>query len=120
MRRGLIIAIAAIPLALIIAWLLPLPYYNGDRSTSPRVTCINNLRLIDGAKQEWELVHNKTNGPITWNDILPYIGRDGINSPIPRCPSGGVYSLNNLEDLPTCSIPGHALQPITNRATVNR
>jgi hypothetical protein len=111
MRKVLILAIPAIAIALVVALYFSIPYYNGDRSTPPDRECKNNLRLIDGAKGEWGLEHNKTNGPIEWIDVLPYLGRLGTNSPMPRCPSGGTYTLHNLEDLPTCSVRGHALPP---------
>jgi len=32
--------------------------------TSPANACINNLRQIDAAKQEWALEHHATNGEI--------------------------------------------------------
>ena len=117
MRRWLVVAIVAIATLLVTGlYFLPISYYNGDRSTPPDRACINNLRLIDGAIQEWALEHNKTNGPVTWNDVLPYLGREGTNTPLPHCPSGGTYTLHNIEDPPTCSIRGHALPADTNSA----
>ena len=67
--------------------------------------CINNLRQLDGAKQQWALENRKTeNATPSTQDILPYL-RDGI----PKCPSGGHYTLNAVGAQPTCSIQGHAL-----------
>jgi hypothetical protein len=74
-------------------------------------TCINNLRQIDGAKQQWALENKKpANAVPTFDDLAPYFkpGPQGASG-IPVCPSGGVYTLNALNALPTCSIPGHAL-----------
>ena len=70
--------------------------------------CINNLHLIDAAKQQWALDKNKaaTDVPTT-QDLLPYL-KDGI---FPVCPDGGSYSLNAAGELPTCSIQGHVLPP---------
>src|SRR5580765_3530408 len=68
-------------------------------------TCICNLRLIDGAKQDWALSNYKTNTDIpTWVDLKPYLGGD-----LPKCPSGGSYTLERVEAKPTCTIPGHTL-----------
>ena len=68
--------------------------------------CINNLRLIDGAKQQWALENKRdANAVPTATDITPYI-RSGA---LPACPSGGTYTFNNVGMLPTCSIPGHAI-----------
>jgi hypothetical protein len=80
-----------------------------DRGTSPKSHCINNLRLIDGAKQMWALEHNlaETNLP-TWEDLKPYLCGTN-NLPLPSCPSGGKYTPGIVSNHPTCSIPGHVL-----------
>jgi septal ring factor EnvC (AmiA/AmiB activator) len=68
--------------------------------------CINNLRLIDAAKQEWALEFNRPATALpTVQDLQPYF-TDGL---IPTCPAGGVYALNPAGVTPTCSIPGHLL-----------
>jgi hypothetical protein len=73
----------------------PLYHYVGESGNA----CLNNLRQIDGAKQQWALEKGKTNGStVTVADIAPYI-RDGTL----RCPSGGSYRIGTLEENPTCS-----------------
>jgi chromosome segregation ATPase len=68
--------------------------------------CINNLRQIDAAKQEWALENNRTAAAVpAAQDLLPYL-QDNL---FPVCPSGGVYTINAVGVLPTCSIPGHVL-----------
>jgi len=68
--------------------------------------CINNLRQIDAAKQQWALENDRpANAVPTAADLLPYF-RDGL---FPACPVGGVYSLNAVGLPPTCSVPGHSL-----------
>jgi len=68
--------------------------------------CINNLRQIDAAKQEWALENNKTADDIpTAQDLLPYLS----NLVFPVCPSGGTYTINAVGVPPTCSVPGHVL-----------
>ena len=70
--------------------------------------CINNLRQLDGAKQQWALENKKSvNDVATWKDVTRYTGRDGRYRP--WCPQGGVYRLNRLDEAPTCSIAGHQL-----------
>jgi hypothetical protein len=46
------------------------------RNTPARNSCINNLRQLDGATQQWILESAKapTNTP-TWSEIKPYLGR---------------------------------------------
>lgn len=69
--------------------------------------CVNYLRQIDGAKQQWALENRKTvqTIPIA-TDIAPY-----LKGAVPKCPGGGAYTLNAVGAHPTCSIPGHALAP---------
>jgi hypothetical protein len=73
------------------------------------VACINILRQIDAAKQQWALEFKKTVGAVpTVVDLAPYFP----NSTFPACPAGGIYSLNTVEAPPTCSIPGHVLTQV--------
>ncbi len=73
-----------------------------------RNQCINNLRQIDAAKDEWALENNKPAGAVpTAQDLLPYLP----NNNFPACPSGGTYTIGAVGVPPTCSIPGHALPP---------
>lgn len=85
--------------------------------------CINNLRQIDAAKNEWALEHNaKSNNVVTINDIKPYIERERNNpfikldakGNLPKCPSGGIYTIGKVGEPPTCSLgttvtPAHVL-----------
>ena len=68
--------------------------------------CLNNLRQIDAAKQQWALEKGKTVEAIPApQDLAPYLP----GNTLPVCPSGGAYTLNAVGQLPTCSIPGHEL-----------
>lgn len=78
------------------------------RNTSASNACLNNLRQIDGAKQQWALENGKTTNDIpSWDDIRPYLGRgpQGDLSGL-RCPDGGSYTIGRVADPPTCSIGG--------------
>jgi len=68
-------------------------------------TCINNLRVLDGAKQQWALENNKTATAVPqMTDLAPY-----LKFPSLVCPGGGTYSLNAVGTATTCSQPGHVL-----------
>ena len=74
-----------------------------------RNACINNLRQIDAAKNEFALEKGKATGyVVTEADIKPYIKLDA-NGNLPKCPSGGTYTIGKVGETPTCSIPGHEL-----------
>ncbi len=76
------------------------------RSTSASNACVNNLRIIDAAKQQWALERGKTVRDIpTWDDVRPYLGRSWSNT-IPVCPEGGTYTLGRVGIPPACSIGG--------------
>jgi hypothetical protein len=68
--------------------------------------CINNLRQIDAAKQQWALENKKQSSDIpTDAELTAYMGRRGF----PVCPAGGHYTINTISEKPSCSIPGHQL-----------
>jgi hypothetical protein len=70
--------------------------------------CINNLRLLDAAKQQWALDKQKNAADVpTAQDLQSYF-KEGI---LPACPDGGTYTFNAAGELPTCSVPGHVLPP---------
>ena len=83
--------------------------------TSPANACINNLRQIDAAANQFALENHLTNGDaINFpNDLTPYI-KLNVNGSIPNCPQGGIYSLKKIGDIPICSLgttvtPAHVL-----------
>jgi hypothetical protein len=70
------------------------------------LACVNNLRQIDGAKQQWALEHQKPGSALmTQADLLPYFKGNAL----PTCPAGGIYSLNPVSVPPICNIPGHTI-----------
>ena len=70
------------------------------------VVCIQFLRQIDGAKQQWALENKKTPNDVpTPEDIAPYLP----NPEQIRCPAGGVYTINAVGVMPACSVPSHVL-----------
>ena len=77
-----------------------------------RNACINNLRQIDAAKQQWALENGKksTDTPAE-DDIKPYVGKPDANGnqSFPKCPAGGKYTIGRMDQMPTCSVPGHVL-----------
>ncbi len=72
-----------------------------------KLACIRNLLVIDGAKKQWALELKKSPGDVpTWEDIKDFLGRD---RDVPKCPSGGIYTLGPVSNQPTCSIHGYFL-----------
>jgi TolA-binding protein len=89
---------------------IPAPGQPGVPAQTPEqqqaTVCIGNLRLIEGAKQQWALEKQKPPGALlTAADLAPYLKIPAF----PTCPAGGVYTLNPAGIPPLCNIPGHAL-----------
>ena len=71
--------------------------------------CINNLRLLDGAKQQFAFEHGKTNGEaVTMADLAPYLHGNSVT-----CLEGGRYDVRAIGLDPVCSLG-------TNRVTWTR
>ena len=95
---------------------IAIPNFVKARATSQANACINNLRQIDGAAQQWAL----GKGPIPPvppstipTDLTPYVKLNSASS-IPPCPAGGSYSDGTVGSTPTCSLgptitPAHVL-----------
>ncbi len=95
----------ALPLLCIGIFVAGTPYFIKARSTSAANACINNLRQIDAAAQEFALERNlKTGDKINFpDDLTPYIKLNSQGK-IPPCPQGGIYSIKKVGDTPTCSL----------------
>ena len=96
---------------------IAIPNFVKARATSQANACINNLRQIDAACNQFALEQHKTTGYVFGypNDLTPYIKLNAVGS-IPGCPASGTYVVAALGTLPqeTCSLgntvtPGHYL-----------
>jgi prepilin-type N-terminal cleavage/methylation domain-containing protein len=89
---------------------IAIPNFVRARTTAQQNACINNLRQIDGAKQQWALQMkvSQTGSPAS-SDIQPFLGR-GNNGTLPSCPAdststfGNSYIVGNVSVAPTCNI----------------
>ncbi|MDW7979869.1 MAG: type II secretion system protein [Verrucomicrobiales bacterium] len=95
---------------------IAIPNFVRARSRAQQNTCINNLRQIDGAKQQWALETRQQSTAVPGvNDIAPYLGRAGSIAGI-VCPAGGgadfnaSYTINAVNQPPVCNIMGNDTQ----------
>jgi prepilin-type N-terminal cleavage/methylation domain-containing protein len=90
---------------------IAIPNFVRARTVSQADACINNLRQIDAAAQEFALEQDKATGTaINYpTDLTPYIKLNGTSS-IPPCPAGGNYSCNIVGTPPNCTL-GTAVTP---------
>ena len=87
---------------------IAIPNFVKARSTAQLNSCINNLRQLDAAENQWALEKGKKTGDVcTEDDLKPYIRL--VGGQLPKCPQGGTYTIGPVGEQPTCSIPGHKL-----------
>jgi prepilin-type N-terminal cleavage/methylation domain-containing protein len=93
---------------------IAIPNFIKARTTSQANACINNLRQMDGAAQEWALEYKQQSGAsVGTADITPYI-KLTTTGQLPPCPGGGSYNATwTVDTHPACSLswatPAHAL-----------
>jgi prepilin-type N-terminal cleavage/methylation domain-containing protein len=95
---------------------IAIPNFVKARATSQANACINNLRQIDAAANQWALENKRTSGnAISYpSDLTPYIKLNSAGS-IPGCPASGSYSTAfTVGNSPTCTLsstvtPAHRL-----------
>jgi prepilin-type N-terminal cleavage/methylation domain-containing protein len=89
---------------------IAVPNYVHARKSSQTNACINNLRQLDGAKQQWALESGKKSSETpTSAEIQPYIGRGQSGSlaklycplVVPAGPMDG-YTINAVGTAPVC------------------
>lgn len=97
----IMITVAIIGLLAVIA----IPSFFTARVRSQRTTCVDHLRQISGAKDQYALFHNGA-APGDLNDLTPEILKR-----VPDCPAGGTYTIGALDEDPICSQSalGHTL-----------
>src|SRR5438445_2139196 len=92
---------------------IAIPNFVRARLKAQQSACINNLRQIDGAKQQWALEAKAAgNATPTLSNIQPYLGR-GAAGTAHTCPADAAgilhsnYNINALDIAPTCiAMPG--------------
>src|ERR1700722_3545392 len=93
---------------------IALPNFIRSRATSQQNSCINNLRQINSAVEQWAMENGEAAGspPPDNSDITPYIQLNSSSS-IPGCPASGTYTIYNISNVPqvSCSLSTLASSP---------
>jgi prepilin-type N-terminal cleavage/methylation domain-containing protein len=88
---------------------IAIPNFVRARETAQTNACISNLRQIDGAKQQWALeARQSSTAEPTTAEVSEYLKGERM----PICPAQGTYVINPVNVEPTCTIPGHTLEPV--------
>jgi prepilin-type N-terminal cleavage/methylation domain-containing protein len=105
----ILIVVAIIGLLAAIA----IPNFVKARASSQANACINNLRQIDAAANQFAVEqHKQTGDDINYpNDLTPYL-KLNKRGKIPSCPVGGYYYDDaKVGSIPTCSL-GTTVTPV--------
>jgi prepilin-type N-terminal cleavage/methylation domain-containing protein len=82
---------------------IAIPNFVRARTTSQKNACINNLRQIDGAIQQWALENQKKGADTVANtDIQPFLK----GNVVPPEPAGGGYTISTVATPPACTLVG--------------
>jgi prepilin-type N-terminal cleavage/methylation domain-containing protein len=87
---------------------IAIPNFVRARTTAQKNACIQNLRQIDGAKQQWALeTKQSADATAASGDVDDYMK----GNQFPTCPSGGAYTVGAVSVNPSCSksTDGHTL-----------
>ena len=82
---------------------IAIPNFVQARQTAWTKGCINNLRLIDSAKQQ-VILEQGNSANLSKTTLTPYLGR-GANGTWPNCPylKSDTYTIGDSATLPTCN-----------------
>ncbi len=84
---------------------IAIPNFIKARATSQQNACINNLRQIDGAINEWALETGQSNGAaVTDTSVVSAYIKLNSNSSVPGCPASGTYTTSTVGATPQVSL----------------
>ncbi len=77
---------------------IAIPSFVRARQTSQKNACINNLRQIDGGKDQWAIENKQATGTSPDStDVGAYLKK------WPECPAGGSYTISPVGTDPECT-----------------
>ena len=84
---------------------IAIPNFVKARTTAQTNACINNLRQIDGAKEQYLLENQNAALP----DLAGLSGPAGYIKKLPVCPAAGTYDIGAAGVDPACGVANHVL-----------
>ena len=89
---------------------IAIPNFVRARTSAQTNACINNLRQIDSAKEQWAIENNQVDGADATTAVNGLTYLDYIKGgATPVCPASGTYTVGNIGADPDCDEAGHDL-----------
>lgn len=94
---------------------IAVPSFMKARTNAGKSACMNNLRLIDAAKENYAIDHGGTNGmALTWDNVAVYMKDVTNRCSCPSAPAGkrslNNYRMGRIGEDPKCLVdPSHSL-----------
>jgi len=97
---------------------IAIPNFVRARTAAQMNACINNLRQIDSAKQQWALETKQVTTAVPGaTDLQTYLVRGSVGV-LPLCPASGAsgtfassYTINDIGTAPVCQIAPTGISP---------
>lgn len=87
---------------------IAIPSFVKSRESARTSACVNNLRQIDSAKEQWAMANNAGNGD-AGPALADLVGANNYIKKTPTCPAGGTYTVGAIGTDPSCSVAAHVL-----------
>jgi prepilin-type N-terminal cleavage/methylation domain-containing protein len=92
---------------------IAIPSFIKARNESQSKGCINNLRIMDAAKEQAAMEKGWSGIAITTSsaeetNVLAYVK----GGKVPKCPANGTYTWNNVGSDPSCSLQNTAFHTL--------
>ena len=97
---------------------IAIPSFIKARETSQLNACVNNMRILESAKEQAALKHDYREGDTVSQSEVSGFLKNGFSGLI--CPKGGRYTVNPVGQNPECSVHGSLSAPIRGKRLPNK